>query len=315
VLSERPTEWRAGLNRWTRLNRKLKRTIEGALAPHRVDEYVIYQTIFGTWPLNGLATADRVAYTTRIQEYIVKVAREASRFTNWVNPDKDYETALNDFVAGLLDQRRSRAFLEDFEAFVERKVDGGLVNGLAQQVLKLTSPGVPDIYQGTESWDDSLVDPDNRRPVDYGARRETLAQSTHLSPADLFAHRSDGRIKLAVTARLLGLRRRHKAVFAEGDYVALQTDGPAAQHVVAYARRTDDDAVITIVPRLLTKLARAQAKDVTDPSIWAGTTLALPSGAWSDVLSGATFEDSEVVDLEQVFRKMPVSVLVQQHGS
>jgi (1->4)-alpha-D-glucan 1-alpha-D-glucosylmutase len=315
VLSERSTEWRAGLNRWTRLNRKLKRTIEGALAPHRADEYVIYQTIFGTWPLNGLAASDRDVYTTRIQEYIVKVAREASRFTNWVNPDKEYEAALNDFVAGLLDQRRSRVFLEDFEAFVERKIDGGLVNGLAQQVLKLTSPGVPDIYQGTEFWDDSLVDPDNRRPVDFATRHEALKGTNAQDPADYFANRSDGRIKFAVTARLLGLRRQHEAALAKGDYVSLHPDGPAAQYVVAYARRTDDDAVITIVPRLVTKLARAQGRDVTDPSIWTGTTLALPSGTWSDVLSGAMFEDSTAVDLAQLFQAMPLSVLVQEHGS
>ena len=315
VLSEGPTEWRAGLNRWSRLNRKLKRMIEGALAPHRADEYVIYQTLLGTWPLGGLASADRAAYTTRIQEYIVKVAREASRFTNWVNPDEAYETALTEFVAGLLNPRRSRVFLEDFEAFVARKVDGGLVNAIAQQVLKLTAPGVPDIYQGTELWDDSLVDPDNRRPVDFAARRAALADVAGSPAAGCFPERRDGRVKLATTAALLDLRRRQAGLFAEGEYVAVTADGPAAQHVVAFQRRTADATVLVVVPRLITKLAREQGREIADTTIWAGTTLAVPSGTWRDVLSGTSVAVDGEFDVEQAFAAMPVSVLVREQGS
>ena len=311
VLSERPTEWRAALNRWTRLNRKLKRKIEGALAPHRVDEYVLYQTLFGTWPLEGLTRANGGAYTGRLQEYMVKVAREASRFTNWVNPNEEYETALREFIAGMLDPRRSRAFLADFEAFVGRKVDGGLVNALAQQVLKLTSPGVPDIYQGTELWDDSLVDPDNRRPVDFSRRAGVLSGLQADDAASLFAARTDGRIKLAVTARLLGLRTSHPELFASGGYAPVHAEGPAAANVVAYLRRDGATSVLVVVPRLITKLARAQGKEVADPAIWTGTTLPLPAGPWRDVLSGAEVDAGGAVEVAELFAAMPVSVLVQ----
>ena len=311
VLSERPTEWRAALNRWSRLNRKLKQRVEGALAPYRPDEYLLYQTLVGTWPLAGLDRADRAAYVSRLQEYMVKAAREASRFTTWVNPEEAYEAALRGFIAGMLDPRRSRAFLADIEAFVEQKRDGGLVNALAQQILKLTSPGVPDIYQGTELWDDSLVDPDNRRAVDFAWLARMLAEVRDVDAGTLFASRADGRVKLAVTARLLALRAERAEVFAEGEYLPVGAEGQAAGHVVAYLRRAGEVEVLTVVPRLVTKLARAQGRDVADPAIWAGTTLPVPAGRWHDVLSGGLVDAAGPVPLAEVFRTMPASVLVR----
>jgi (1->4)-alpha-D-glucan 1-alpha-D-glucosylmutase len=311
VISEKPAEWRAALNRWSRLNRKLKTKAEGILAPHRADEYVIYQTLIGTWPLGGLESAHD-SYVERLQEYIIKVAREASRFTNWVNPDEEYEGALRDFVSGLLDERRSGPFLADFTGYIGARLDAGLINGLAQQILKLTSPGVPDIYQGTEFWDDSLVDPDNRRPVDFDARTAALASLDTVSLQDLVEQRTGGQIKLATAARLLNFRREHKRIFSEGDYAPVHVEGPAADHVVAFTRRLEGMTMLVVVPRLTTKLAGS--RDVFDPSIWQGTELSVllvTGGVWRNVLSGGDVATDNLV-LTELFATIPVSVLV--HG-
>ncbi|MGI8486159.1 MAG: malto-oligosyltrehalose synthase, partial [Thermomicrobiales bacterium] len=309
VLSEVPTEWRAGLNRWSRLNRKLKRTIDGALAPHRADEYVIYQTLIGTWPLQPLSSAERADYVTRLQEYIIKVAREASRFTNWVNPDESYETALTEFVAGLISPRRSRLFLEDFTAFVQQLVPAGMSNALAQQLLKLTSPGVPDIYQGTEIWDDSLVDPDNRRAVDYSMRTDLLAHSgTQL--IETFANDpTQDALKLTVTARTLGVRKANPELFAQGVYTALPVEGPMASRVVAYARVLGDDVVVIVVSRLVMGITE-----------WEGTTVLLPENiarpryldAFSErTIHAVTAEHGGGVhlDVQELFATVPVALL------
>ncbi|HWV22607.1 MAG TPA: malto-oligosyltrehalose synthase [Thermomicrobiales bacterium] len=315
VLSENPVSWRAALNRWTRLNRKLKTKIEGTLAPSRVDEYVIYQTLFGTWPLARSGPGDFArdagwdeAYIARIQEYMLKVAREAGRFTNWVNPANAYEEALKGFIGGMLNPRRSAAFLADFQAFVDARIDPGLMNALAQQVLKLTSPGVPDIYQGTEVWDDSLVDPDNRRSVDFAARQSALAALGETDIKEFVASRTDGRLKLDVTRRLLSLRREHRLLFEEGDYVPLAVEGPAAEHVIAFLRRNGDEVLLVAVPRLLTALAGN--RDILDPSIWDGTMLLnVPEGSWRDALTGDE-ASGDPGSLSERFATMPVCVLI-----
>lgn len=302
VLSEVPTEWRAALNRWSRLNRKHKTRLEGALAPHRVDEHVLYQTLVGTWPITG--TPDP-AYAGRIADYLLKIAREASRQTNWINPNEPYEEALRQFVTGILDPVRSRAFLDDFRTFVATVLPGGLENGLAQQVLKLTAPGVPDIYQGTEVWDDSLVDPDNRRPVDFARRGQVLADLANGSKTDL----GDDAAKLAVTAKVLRFRQEHPDLFAEGSYQALTVEGPAAEHVVAFARNHGDAWLVVLVPRLLTRLGKQRENDP-----FAGTTVSVPTeiATWRSVLDDREFAiDPETgFDLAELFRTTPVAILV-----
>lgn len=314
VLSEIPTEWRAGLNRWSRLNRKFKTMIDGALAPHRADEYVIYQTLAGTWPLRLMSAAERAAYVARLQEYVLKVAREASRFTNWVNPDQAYETALTGFVAGLLQPRRSRLFLEDFQAFVDRVAPAGFTNGLAQQLLKLTSPGVPDIYQGTELWDDSLVDPDNRRPVDFARRIQLLEEISDVSGdgSDVLPDISQDAVKLAVTARALCVRAERPELFTAGEYVQLAAEGPMADRVVAFARVLGDEFAIVVVPRLTMRL--------TDWD-WSGTVIVLTSdtlrrSAYVERLSGRRLVAVEADDgswhlpVAELFGVLPVALLI-----
>jgi (1->4)-alpha-D-glucan 1-alpha-D-glucosylmutase len=309
VLSEVPAEWRAAINRWSRLNRKLKVLIDGALAPHRVDEYTVYQTLIGTWPTGNQADVDWDEYRDRLQEYIIKVAREASRVTNWTNPDEAYETAIRDFVAGLLNRRRSRAFLEDFGTFQASLLDGGLANALAQQGLKLTSPGVPDIYQGTEVWDDSLVDPDNRRPVDFAARQALMRRIEDSDIGDLDPE--VGKAKLAVTSRLLRERAAQPELFATGDYTSVTVEGPSAEHAVAFVRTTNNAALLVVVPRLLTKLDRATGEA---GDRWNGTSLSLPSSLadaqWRNVLGdGVVKSDGGRLELGTLLAGVPVAVL------
>jgi (1->4)-alpha-D-glucan 1-alpha-D-glucosylmutase len=287
ALSLDPAGWRAALNRWARLNRKLKHMQEGALAPHRADEYVLYQTLVGTWPMEGIRHADRAVYTERLQEYMVKVVREAARFSNWVNPDDAYEEALRSFIAGLFNLRRSGRFLDDIEAFVRDRLDAGLRNALGAQVLKLTSPGVPDIYQGTEVWDDSLVDPDNRRPVDFEAIAALADRHDTIHVA--WEYRTDGAVKLMVTRALLTMRAEHPGLFTDGDYVALPVAGTEG---VAFLRSSGDAALLVAVG--------------VGPDGLAGGTVELParfrSLAWADVLrDGATVSDDDgVVQLEDL---------------
>ncbi len=310
VLSERPTEWRAAINRWTRLNRKFKVLIDGALAPNRIDVWVVYQTLVGTWPLNGVAGIDDV-YVERMQEYIIKVVREAGRFSNWVSPNEPYEEALRAFVAGMLNKRRNRTFLADIDAFVATQRDAALVNSLSQQVLKLTSPGIPDIYQGTEVWDDSLVDPDNRRAVDYDRRRGLLDDQRDLTA--LVENRADGGIKLEITRRILQLRREQPDLFTQGSYVPLRVSGPAADNVIAFMREHESHKLIVIVPRLMYTLA-GSAPVFGNPALWDGTSVQLPSGmegsGWSNLLESSAGDDP--ADLSSLFTHLPIALLTWQ---
>lgn len=308
VLSEDPKLWSSSLTRWARLNRKLKTEIDGELVPHRADEYVIYQTLVGTWPLDGLETV-RDVYGDRIEEYIIKVAREAGRFSNWIAPDEAYENALRGFVRGLLDTKRSGAFVRDFETFVGRSIDAGLSNALAQQVLKLTSPGVPDVYQGTEFWDDSLVDPDNRRPVDFLERQDAVSHLADGEIGELVANRRDGRLKLVTTGRILNFRRSHRDLFDSGTYQPVKAEGPGADHIIAFLRTRGREHFLVIVPRLTTKLGTGNAFDA---GIWAGTSLKLPADVslkgWRNIVSNAAL-DGDSVALNALFADAPVAVL------
>lgn len=310
VLSERPIEWRAALNRWTRLNRKFKVKIDGALAPNRSDDWVLYQTFIGTWPTAGSAGIDD-SYVKRMQDYIQKVVREAGRFSNWVNPDEAYETALSDFVTGVLNKRRNRTFLKDIDAFVASQRDAGLANALSQQVMKLTSPGVPDIYQGTELWDDSLVDPDNRRAVDYAIREKYTAENTSI--ATLIDSRITGGIKLELTRRLLQHRRANPALFDHGQYAPVRLSGPASEHAIAYMREHESQKLLVIVPRLMFTLAGTEPI-FGNAALWDETSLQLPASistdGWTDLFTGELVVDP--TNLGAIFGQMPLAVLTWQ---
>jgi (1->4)-alpha-D-glucan 1-alpha-D-glucosylmutase len=282
VLSEVPGPWRSCIFRWRRWNKRLKADVEGEAAPSRNDEYLLYQTLVGIWPgllLEGDALAHLVQH---LQDYMLKAAREAKVNTSWLNPHEAYEAALRHFTAKLFDPP-SRAFVEDFDRFASAASDHGMWNSLSQLVLKIVSPGVADLYQGTELWTYTLVDPDNRRAVDFALRQRLLAElqrrwgeltTSQRGPAgaltngaassetddnssntppflkELVAQRRDGRIKLFVTWRGLALRREHWQTLIHGDYIPLEVTGPFAQHLVAVARHYQGRFIVAAAPRL-----------------------------------------------------------------
>lgn len=271
---------------------------------------MLYQTLVGTWPNNGSAGLD-ATYIERIQAYLLKVVREAGRFSNWINPDEEYETALQNFIAGVLNNRRARAFQKDFNEFVVQQRDAVMINALSQQVMKLTSPGVPDIYQGTEVWDDSLVDPDNRRPVDFESRSRMLHDNSSISR--LIADRLNGGIKLELTRTLLQHRRENPALYADGEYTHVRISGPQAEHVVAYTREYEGTTMLVVLPRLLYLLT--EGGDVFgNADIWADTELQLPASlntnGWSNLFTKETVDAP--TDVSVLFAQMPLAFLTRE---
>jgi (1->4)-alpha-D-glucan 1-alpha-D-glucosylmutase len=296
VLSEMPQEWRAVVGRWSRYNTRKKTSVEGRLLPLRDDEYLLYQTLVGVWPdlsPDAAVSALPADFVMRIVQYMEKATREAKVNTSWINPNEVYDNAISRFVEGILDPRRSRRFLESLASFSQRVAYFGRFNSLAQALIKLTAPGVPDIYQGCELWDLSLVDPDNRRPVDYARRRrllaevrERMAMGDRRQPAsEWLAQAVDGRVKLFVIVTALELRREHPTLFAEGAYVPLSADGPHAGHVVAFARRSAAAESLTVTPRLCLRLTKGEERPPIG-EVWEDTWLPLP-----DVVPGSIYHD------------------------
>jgi (1->4)-alpha-D-glucan 1-alpha-D-glucosylmutase len=286
VLSEMTQAWRKTIERWSRINRLRKREVEGQPAPSLNDEYLLYQTLIGSWPLEDLDEAGLMAYRERIEDYMIKAAREAKSRTSWANVNADYEEALLQFIRTLLEQRDLNTFLTDFTAFQRRISRYGLLNAMSQTLCKLTAPGVPDIYQGNEIWDFSLVDPDNRRPVDYRKRRNLLAELESIDMdacvdrgliGSLVTEMRDGRCKLFVTWKVLQFRRDHAALFREGEYLPLRVGGEYAANVCAFARRHEGKLAVTIAPRLYLRLLGPEREDAPlGDSVWGDTTIELP---------------------------------------
>jgi (1->4)-alpha-D-glucan 1-alpha-D-glucosylmutase len=304
VLSELPREWRAAVRRWSALNRKHKRGRARERFPDRNAEYLFYQTLAGAWPLELLdAAGDSVAndaryadFVHRMHAYMEKAAREAKVYTSWIAQNDAYEEALHAFIDGALGQPESNPFVREALPFIRRVAAIGMTNSLAQTLLKLASPGVPDTYQGTELWDFSLVDPDNRRPVDF--RRRVAALDTicerlgrdgaEALAADLLSARPDGRIKLYLVHRILAFRAAHPDLFGpDATYQPLEALGPYAQCVVAFRRATAAGAVLAVAPRLTAQLSPEGEPPLG--SIWQDTALAMrdPAGTrYRDILTG-----------------------------
>ena len=241
ALSELAQDWAQSVRAWTTMNAHLVDQQARRRAPSRAHEFMIYQALLGAWPL-GVRDNN---FLERMQGYAVKAAREGKQETSWANPDEAYEAGLTRFLAGLLDDTQSREFLGDFEAFARRIALLGALNSLSQLVLKAGIPGVPDFYQGTELWDLALVDPDNRRAVDFAARESLLARADGIAGADW----SNGHAKFALTRTLLDLRRQRPALFAEGRYEPIAVSGVHRDHVIAFARRHEREAVIVAAGR------------------------------------------------------------------
>jgi (1->4)-alpha-D-glucan 1-alpha-D-glucosylmutase len=324
VLSEVPREWQARLARWRRLNRRRRQPVGERLVPSRNEEYLFYQTLVGAWPLGPPDAAGHPALVERMSAYMLKAVREAKVNTSWINPDEAYEAAVGRFVSAVLDPAEGAAFLADLREFLATVGDAGLFAALSQALLKCACPGVPDLYQGTELWDFSLVDPDNRRPVDYGRRSALLAELESRAGADLdalaaelLAARTDGRVKLYLLWRALGARARHAALQPGGGYRALAARGPRAEHVCAFARLAGDDHVVVIAPRWYTRL-RGPGGLPLGPDVWQETEIALdPSAAapaYRQVFTGETVRTrassgTPAVRLADALARFPVALL------
>jgi (1->4)-alpha-D-glucan 1-alpha-D-glucosylmutase len=257
AISEIPDVWRRSLTKWRTANRRWKKTVEESEAPDTNEEYLLYQTLLGTWPIeNSGAPEQKVGndYIGRIQRYMTKALNEAKLNTSWIQPNEPWLAATRDFVARILESTPKNKFLPIFLPVVETIARLGAINSLAQTLLKLTSPGVPDIYQGNETWDFSLVDPDNRRPVDYKLRAETLSCLSTKSPEDLLRNWPDGRIKMFLTQRALYFRNQHVDLFQRGNYLPLRVAGPSADSCIAFARQLDGQWIIVIAPRLSSRV-------------------------------------------------------------
>ncbi len=318
VLSELPERWSDAIGRWREMNRAAKAEVDEAEAPDASAEYLLYQTLVGAWPPGLGVEGPRGDLVERVQEYMRKAAREAKLHTSWVSPNEAYERALRDFVGAALDPGPDNPFAADFLGFLDVVLRPGLLNAVAQVVLKSASPGVPDFYQGTELPEFRLVDPDNRRPVDFERRRGLLAEMLREAEADApgLAARllaaTDGRLKLWVTSRALSLRRSSRELFEQGDYEPLAASGPREQEVVAFARRHEGRAVIAAVGRFFTRLPAPP----TGEGAWGDTSLHLPPGsatAWRDAIVGhevgATGSLEPRLPLAGVFRHLPVALL------
>jgi (1->4)-alpha-D-glucan 1-alpha-D-glucosylmutase len=297
VLSEAPADWQAALRRWRAFGRRSRRGAAERVEPSRNDLYLLYQTLVGAWPAGEWAR-ERPDFTERIVAYMEKAIREAKVHTSWINPDPDYEEAMADWVRGLLAE--GSAFVEEFLPFQARIARHGMVAGLAQTLLKLASPGIADLYQGAELWDLSLVDPDNRRPVDFAARARLLddlaariaAAGDDLSALvrELLESWPDGRVKLHLIHRALAFRRAEPALFVAGDYRALSPAGERAEHVVAFARRLGDRVAIAAAPRLSARLTGLGGALPIGSEPWGDTRVVLgdaaPAGGYRDWITG-----------------------------
>jgi (1->4)-alpha-D-glucan 1-alpha-D-glucosylmutase len=248
-------------------------------------EYFFYQTLVGAWPLDE----------ARAIAYLEKATREAKAHTSWTSPNAEYDDALRHFLEGAL---RDEGFMHDVESFVAPLLSLGWMNALSQILLKLTAPGVPDIYQGTELWSLHLVDPDNRRPVDYDLRRRALAAVQAMAPEDIWRRADEGLPKMWVIHQALTLRQRRPELFGvEGSYLPLPASGTCAHHVLAFIRGAGS---ITVIPRLVHRLGK----------MWRDTVLPLPAGRWHDVFSSETFEGA--VGLEELLRRIAVALLERE---
>jgi (1->4)-alpha-D-glucan 1-alpha-D-glucosylmutase len=317
AISEIAPAWRMSVSRWRDLNETRKKLVDGEAAPTRNDEYLLYQTLVGVWPVAGVKEAGWTEFVARIEQYMLKAAREAKQHTSWGSVKEEYESALLQFVRGVLDRESAHEFLEDFHRFQRKAARVGMFNSLSQCLLKLTAPGMPDVYQGNELWQFSLVDPDNRRPVDYRARMQALgvleaqAQEGIAELAGkLVENLEDGRAKLYLTWKTLRLRRKGAEIFQKGSYTSLKVHGEKAGHVIAFKREHEGRRVIAAVPRLCAGIMGENGDTVCGEAVWRDTAIILPdAGVYRDILTGAVWEEKAVVPVAKLLRNFPVALL------
>jgi len=330
VLSELADEWRTHLNRWAYWNARKKTEVHGALAPDEREEYLFYQTLIGVWPFGGPEEAAPEGLIERVDAYLHKAIREAKVNLSWTDADPSYAESISSFVSDVLAGEGADVFLKDFLPFQRRVARIAVIGSLSQALIKATSPGVPDLYQGCELWDFSLVDPDNRRPVDYALRVALLdriqaeldrGRSRAELAAELLAHPEDGAIKLYLLWTALNHRKAHASLYECGAYRALEADGDRRGNLVAFARHREGRSVLTIAPRIVAGAMGGEgANSPVGSEVWATTRLGLPDAdgprRWRNLLTDEVVEitveqDRPGLAVAEVFRTIPFGLLVE----
>jgi (1->4)-alpha-D-glucan 1-alpha-D-glucosylmutase len=330
VLSEIPAEWYRAIRAWQRFNEDKKIMVNGEAVPSANEEYFLYQTLVGAWPLESMNGEAYAEFVGRIHTYMEKALREAKINTSWVNPNAEYEIAFRGFLDAVLDRVAGKPFLDDFAPFQARIAKAGILNSLSQTLLKIASPGLPDFYQGTEVWNFSLADPDNRRPVNYSQLQTLLAQVGDAADVNsailvdrLVRDPADGALKLYVTRCALRLRRKHRALFAKGSYVPLRGTGTRYKNVVAFARSFRGTTVIVMAGRFFAQLG-AQSHFPVGVETWSDTQVVLrkrlPAGPYRDVLTGRIVspvaqEGELVLPVSETFSHLPIALLINVEDS
>jgi (1->4)-alpha-D-glucan 1-alpha-D-glucosylmutase len=325
VLSEIPGEWYQAIRAWRRLHAEKKIQVAGENVPSPNEEYFLYQTLLGAWPLLEMDSAGHVEFRNRIHIYMEKALREAKVNTSWINPNTEYEAAVHTFLDAILERSADNVFLEQFAPFQAKIAKAGIYNSLSQTLLKIAAPGLPDLYQGTEVWNFSLADPDNRRPVDYERLGALLAQLQADEAGDpsalvdrLLADPADGSLKLYVTRCALRFRREHRALFARGSYLPLRASGEKNKHLVAFARSFHGKTVLVLAARFFVQL-EAHARLPLGAETWGDAEVILrkhlPSGPYRDVFTGQTVSPVQrngdfSVPVSRTFAHLPIAMLI-----
>ncbi|MFB0505682.1 MAG: malto-oligosyltrehalose synthase [Thermodesulfobacteriota bacterium] len=319
VLSEIPREWEKTIKTWSKANRERKRKVRGRTVPDRNDEYFLYQTLLGAFPFREDDSYQ--IFQERMKEYIIKAVREAKVHTAWLKPDTDYENAFISFLEEILSLKEENTFLKEFLPFHRKVCHYGIFNSLSQTLVKITAPGVPDFYQGTELWDLTLVDPDNRRPVDFERRRALLREIRKKENSnvlnlieELLRAREDGRIKLFLIYRALKTRNEHIEVFRDGAYIPLEVAGKFKDHIFAFARKNGRKWTVTVAPRFLTTVVREDEYPCGE-KIWHDTHIPCSgrvSHEWKNVITRQQVNSVGKLMIGEVLRHFPVALLMRE---
>lgn len=322
VLSEIPMEWHRKVRTWREMNRDKKTSDGGTEAPVSNDEYLLYQTLVGAWPIGKEANNPPKSFLKRIREYMLKAVREAKEKTSWANQNKEYEDAVTKFVDGVLGSQEFRA---DFIPFHRKISHFGMLNSLSQTLIKLTAPGVPDTYQGNELWEFNLVDPDNRRAVDYKVRKQVLEELRGLCDngcdkqatyaRELAANMDDGRIKAYLIWRILNLRKQQPELFQLGEYVPLEIAGERAKHLFTFARRHKAQTLIVVAPRLCAQLLAGELRMPCGEEVWQDAQIRIPRDATSfrNLFTGEKLAAEHGGLLaKHLFHNFPVALLLSE---
>ena len=330
VLSEIPSEWYRAIRAWERLNQDKKIFVGGEAVPSANEEYFLYQTLIGAWPLTLMNSEEHREFVGRIHNYMDKALREAKVNTSWVNPNTEYEAAFHNFLDALLDRTASKPFLDDFMPFQARVATAGIFNSLSQTLLKIASPGLPDFYQGTEVWNFSLADPDNRRSVNYHqlqtllARLRSVETENQASLVDrLVAEPTDGSLKLYVTRTALRFRRDNRALFAKGSYLPLRSTGGRNKHAVAFARSFRGTTLVVLAGRFFGQLD-AQTRLPVGLEAWSNTEIVLrkqlSAGSYREVFTGRTITPTRrngnvIFPVSDAFAHLPIALLINSDAT